>query len=293
MAPSGKLIASPFAPANKAMTDRNLRLWKKLVRPFVPTFAYRLKRALFGWRWFRGRYTRWDQAQAHSTGYGEPGILAKVLHATLEVKAGRAVYERDSVLFYEPAADAELLANLRYVAAQCGGRLRVLDFGGALGTMYWQHRSFLIGLSELAWDVVEQPHFVAAGQKYVQDGVLRFFPTIAEAISQSRYDVLLISGVVNFLPDPHGTMEQLVGLGAPWMIFHNVPLHDNDSDYVMVEHVPPEIYPAIYPMWFFNRQIFMAHFNGRYTPIRLYASPAVWERGLNNYCSTGMLLQKR
>jgi putative methyltransferase (TIGR04325 family) len=268
---------------------------KKKLRPFVPLFVFRLKRAIFGWRWFRGRYASWDKARVKAIGYDEPRILAKVLSATLEVKAGRAAYERDSVLFFERAVDAELLTCLRQVASQYDGRLRVLDFGGALGSSYWQHRHELSDLVELRWDVVEQAHFVTAGQNHLQDGQLQFFHTLEAALSGANdcaHNVLLASGVIHCLPSPHAVLDQLVRCGVPWMIFHNLPLHSDDSDYVMIQHVPPEIYAATYPVWFLNRRRFLDHFTNRYAVARAYASAAVWIRGWNDYASSGMLLKQ-
>ena len=70
-------------------------------------------------------------------------ILDKVLAATLKVKQGQAVFERDSVLFDEIEYSWPLLAGLMWAAASNGGKLNVLDFGGALGSSYYQNRKFL------------------------------------------------------------------------------------------------------------------------------------------------------
>jgi len=267
--------------------------WKTRLRPYVPALARRAKRVFFGWRWFRGRYPTWEKAQPHAASYDEPSILAKVLHATLEVKAGRAAYERDSVLFFQPVVEAELLACLEQVAAAAGGRLRVLDFGGSLGTTYWQHRARLGHLAELRWDVVEQAHFVEAGRKHLQDDTLRFFPTIDAAERACAHDVLLASGVVHCLPAPHAMLTDFAARALPWLILHNLPLHDDEPDYVMIEHVPPDIYPATYPVWFLNRARFLAHFAAGYTVEQSYASTAIWDRGWQDYPSSGLMLRRR
>ena len=267
--------------------------WKSRLRPHVPLVVRRAKRALFGWRWFRGRYPTWAAASPHAVGYDGPGILDKVLQATLEVKAGRAAYERDSVLFHEPAIEADLLACLEQVAAERGGRLRVLDFGGSLGTTYWQHRGALGRQAELRWDVVEQPHFVEAGRQHLQDGTLRFFATIEEAARDGGHDMLLASGVLHCLPDPHTWLDRWARTGPPVLLFHNLPLHDDGPDHVRIEHVPPEIYPASYPVWFFNRAGFLGHFADHYDVARSYASTAVWPIGWRDYPSTGLMLRRR
>ncbi len=265
---------------------------KALLREICPPGLRRAYRALFQWRWFRGRYASWSEAQAHAGSYDEPAILAKVLRATLEVKAGRAAYERDAVLFHEPAPDDSLLAGLMQVAAENGGRLRVLDFGGSLGTTYWQHRRELGRLPELRWSVVEQSHFVAAGRQHLQDETLRFHLTLDEAEQAAPHDVLLLSGVIQCLPDPHAFLADCVRRRPLAILLHNVPLHRGEPDHLRIEHVPPEIYSATYPFWFFNEAGIMAHFAGQYQVEHRYASPAIWWIGMRDYASTGLRLRR-
>ncbi len=215
---------------------------KRILRPLIPLRLRHARRALFGWRWFRGRYSTWPEAQANAMGYDHPAILDKVLRATLEVKAGRAGYERDSCLFPERVVEQGLIQALQGVAGDNDRRLRVIDFGGSLGSSYWQHRPELDAMSEVKWDVVEQAHFVDAGRRFVQNDRLRFFTSIDEAEQATSHQVLLASGAVQFLPDPHGFLDDIVGRRFPWLVLHNLPLHDGEPDYLMVEHVPPSIY---------------------------------------------------
>jgi putative methyltransferase (TIGR04325 family) len=266
--------------------------WKNRLYPYVPLMVRRAKRVFFGWRWFRGHYATWEDAQVRAATYDQPRILKKVLHATLEVKAGRAAYERDSVLFHEPAVEAELLDCLRRVAANNGGRLRVLDFGGSLGTTYWQHRTELQLLTELRWDVVEQAHFVEAGRLHLQNDVLRFFKTIDEAEYECPHDILLASTVVQYVRDPHSLLTEFAARSFRYLVLHNLPLHDDESDYVTIEHVPPKIYPATYPAWFLNRVRFLAHFKSNYEVEKSYASTAIWDRGWYDYPSSGLMLRR-
>jgi len=90
---------------------------------------------------FSGPYRTWSDARAASTGYDEPAILARMTAATRTVAAGRAAYERDTVLFPEPAADPLLLAELTALASLRPAGLRVLDFGGALGSTWFQPKN--------------------------------------------------------------------------------------------------------------------------------------------------------
>jgi putative methyltransferase (TIGR04325 family) len=92
---------------------------------------------------FTGDYKSWEDAQKNSTGYSSPEILEKTRAAVLKVKAGQAEFERDSVAFDRPQHEFPLLAGLLRAAAAANGCLSVLDFGGSLGSTYFQSRKFL------------------------------------------------------------------------------------------------------------------------------------------------------
>ena len=81
---------------------------------------------------FEEEYATWQDATENCTGYDAVGILEKVLEATLKVKIGEAVYERDLVLFDHIEFYWPVLSGLMWVAARNNGRLNVLDYGGSL-----------------------------------------------------------------------------------------------------------------------------------------------------------------
>src|SRR4051794_32795642 len=102
---------------------------KALLPPVLAEWAGR-RWATAGSAW-AGDYPSWSAARAASSGYDDGGVLERVKTAALAVKEGRAVYERDSVLFDEVQYSWPLLAGLMWIAARSRGRLEVLDFGGA------------------------------------------------------------------------------------------------------------------------------------------------------------------
>lgn len=266
---------------------------RRLGREFLPPALRRTLRGAFGWQWFRGEYATWAEARDRADGYDQPAILEKVKAAILQVRAGRAAYERDSVLFAEPRADYPLLAALLSVAAACSGRLNLIDFGGSLGTTYWQHRTFLPELAQLRWDVVEQPHFVAAGRREIEGGPLRFFATIDEAERAQRHNLLLSAGTVQYLEQPGQFLDELCGRNFEYLLFNNLPLQRSGPDVVRVQHVPPEIYAASYPVWFFNRGAFLRRLEPAYALVQEFASEEVWPLRWRDFPSTGLLLKRK
>jgi len=150
------------------------------------------------------------------------GILAHVIEATHAVQQKQAAYERDGVLFNEAHDPYPLLAMVMRIAAERQGAVRVLDFGGALGSHYWQCRDWLKNM-DIQWCVVEQPMMVEAGRKEFASDVLHFAHTMEEAAEYGPYDLALFSGVLQYLPDP-------------WAMFREVI--EQQPGYVMIDRTP-------------------------------------------------------
>lgn len=202
---------------------------------------------------FEGDYGTWEEAAAQCSGYGEEHILAKVLEATLKVKRGEAAYERDSVLFDEIQYAWPVTASLMWVAAQNGGRLDVLDFGGALGSSYFQNRRFLAVLPQLRWSVIEQAHYVEAGKAHIADDRIRFYESVARCLLEGQPNAVLLSSVLQYLPDPKSMLSKLAAVHADYLIVDRTPfLNKNDSSQIKIQRVPSVIYSASYPCWLFN-----------------------------------------
>ena len=73
---------------------------------------------------------------------------------------GKVIFERDSVLFDKKENNYPLLANVMY-ALSCFPRnecIDILDFGGSLGSSFFQNRDRLLGY-KYNWHIVEQVNF--------------------------------------------------------------------------------------------------------------------------------------
>lgn len=243
---------------------------KALARDWLPPAVSRVARS---WRGngirFEGEFPGWQEAAARCTGYDADHILAKVLDATLRVKRGEAAYERDSVLFEEVEFNWPVAAGLLRAAARNQGRLAVLDFGGALGSSYFQNRALLEGLTSVRWSVVEQPHYVAAGQAHVQDEVLRFHETIDGSVADEPPNAVLLSSVLQYLDDPRAVLEQASRLDAEVIVVDRTIVNDGAADRIYVQSVPASIYCASYPCRSLSERGLVAALAGRY---RLVAS---------------------
>lgn len=223
-----------------------------LVRPLVPAPVERWLRLKFGWQWFRGDYPDWAAARAASAGYDDAAVLARVLGATREVRAGRARWERDGVPFTEPAVNGPVLAALRKAASEAGGPLVVVDFGGALGSTWWQHRSALADLPGVQWRVVEQPHYVRASAEFA-DRQLSFHDSIDAAIRPGERPVILLSSVLPYVESPLSLLDGIARRGFREVIIDRTPLVRSGRTRLVVQHTPPGLGGGSYPCWLLDR----------------------------------------
>ncbi|MCF0073025.1 methyltransferase, TIGR04325 family [Dyadobacter sp. CY261] len=212
--------------------------------------------------WF-GDYKSWEALASLSGGYESGPILEKVKQALLKIRNGEAVYERDSVLFDEKIYPYSVISALLYTALECGNQLNVIDFGGSLGSTYYQVRDLIPPTVKLHWSVVEQDNFVRCGKESFEGDFLKFHFTIDESMAAQKADILLLSSVVQYLEKPHEFLEEIMRHNFKYILIDRTAfMKDNRPDRLTLQIVPPEIYEARYPSWFFNEKRFLEHFRG-------------------------------
>lgn len=228
---------------------------KKVVKKLMPPILLDLLRLIYnpGIK-FQGNYSSWEEALRDSTGYDNPEILKKVRESALKVKKGEAVYERDGVIFDEIQYSWPLLAGLMYTAAKSGGILKVCDFGGSLGTSYFQNRKFLTKFPMVRWGVVEQKEFVDIGRIEFQDDKLRFYYDVNECVNELQPTVLLLSGVLQFIDEPYELLTHLLSFGFDYVLIDRTPFGKRKECKIQV--VSEYIYKASYPSWIFEEREF-------------------------------------
>lgn len=199
-----------------------------------------------------GNYKDWQAAQAESSGYDDPEIFRKALKAACDVRDGKALWERDTVLFHKEQWNWPVVAGLLKAAATHGGRLHVLDFGGSLGSTFVQNRRAFAGLKACTWHVVEQAQLVNAGREELASNELLFHGSIEEALGSAPINAILLSSVLQYLPDPYGFLKETAAYKLP-VIIDRTPMLGN-YDRLTVQHIPSSIYQASYPCWWLNRE---------------------------------------
>ena len=228
------------------------KIVKGLIPPIFLSIYHRFFTSKYGWK---GLYKTWQDAESVSTGYDQTIVLEKVRSSLLAVKNGEAVYERDSVLFDQVQYNWPLLSALMLGAAKKTGSLSVMDFGGSLGSTYFQNKKFIELLPGVVkWGIVEQKHFVDAGKQEFESDELKFFYDIDSCLEELRPGVLLLSSVLQYIEQPYHLLEKLLSYNFDLIIVDRTPFTSSNNDVIKVQYVPPSIYDASYPCWFFNKE---------------------------------------
>jgi len=195
-------------------------------------------------------------------------------------------------MFDKPARRYPIVAELLAIAVAFQGRLRVMDFGGALGSLYFQHRSYFDSIEEIKWGVVEQKSSVETGRTHVVDPNIEFHETIESCIASVKPDIVVATCVLQHLSDPWGTLHELLK-ASPKIIIDRLPLINTDVDRLTVQNVNEKIYPASYPAWFFSRSNFNVVENYGYQILNEFES--IDELELDNLTlrTVGLVIQKK
>ncbi len=234
---------------------------KNIIPPILLKSYHRLN------PFWKGNFINWSEANKYSSGYSCENILLKVEEANKKVLKGEFPYERDSVNFPKIEYSWPLLSGLLMEAASNGGNLNVLDFGGSLGSTYFQNKLFLKYLNNLKWNVIEQNNFVESGKKNFQNENLKFYYNIEECLSENKVNLLLFSSVLQYIEEPYKLLKKSLDFGINTVILDRLSIIEHDHDWLTVQHVPKKIYKASYPCWFFNKENILSIFKNQYNLI--------------------------
>lgn len=204
---------------------------------------------------YLGNYTTMKEASEFCKGYATEEIFDKVKQAAIAVKNGDACYERDSCLFYDHAINYNLMMYLYRMAYKNRMPIELLDWGGSLGSTYFQHKE-IINKDKLVkcWTVVEQPHFVDFGKKNLEDNILKFKYTdnIDEIVNETNFQCILFSAVLHYLDDYRTIIKKVCNYNAENIILERTPVCKKDM--ICIEQVKEPIYSATYPMQIFSEE---------------------------------------
>lgn len=220
---------------------------------------------------FKGVYKTWEEALGQCTGYDSDEVIEKTRTAALKVKSGAAAFERDTLVYDKIEYSWPLLSVLLKAALDNRNKLHVLDFGGSLGSSYFQHIPMLSDLDELSWNIVEQPRIVEIGRKEIAENRLRFYTTVEECLRENSANLVLLSGVLQCVEKPHDLLQRLIGIGAQYYVLDRTPFFKSDNpDVITIQYASHPYYEASFPSWVFNKKHLFDHFRKNFDLMARY-----------------------
>ena len=250
-----------------------------------PILVHFIKNLIYRSGYF-GDYSSWSAAKLKAGSYANSEILHKTRDAMLKVKTGHAAYERDSVLFDTVHHSWPLLACLQRAALENYGCLSVLDFGGSLGSSYFQCKAFLPNIDKLEWSIVEQKDHVECGKREFEDDILAFYYNIEDCLKARNPNVILLSSVLQYIEKPYDLLSSIFNNRFSNVIVDRSPFRRVKQDMITVQKVSPKIYDVCYPSWIFSDCKFKAFFIKNYQLLAEFDNP-----GAPVFLSRGRLVE--
>ena len=238
------------------------------IKKLIPLKLTKIPTTKSKYGWY-GNFDTWDKAKEKSLGYGDPNILERVISSLLKVKKDNTILEKDLVFYsgYDYPYNYQVLASFLYISQLSNNKLSVIDFGGSLGSSYFQHRRMLSHLSELDYNIIEQKQFVDAGKEYFEDETLNFHYDFRTCISKKKPDCVLFSGVLQYLERPVDLINEILEYNIEYIIIDRTPFYLNKPDRITVQKLPPRYGDGSMPYRIFNYKKFVGHFLKKYSVV--------------------------
>lgn len=211
-----------------------------------------------------GRFEDWQTAKGQTIGYQDPAIAEKVAAAAQKVLSGTALYERDSVIFENREFSFPLATSLLWIATKTQGQLCVLDFGGGLGTSFFQNKPFMRWIPHVEWSIIEQPTFVEQGRVVFAGHSINFYSDLTEGLERSKPQLALLSSSLQYVEKPYEVLRKIAEAMVDVIVIDRTLFSSEPSDYATRQHVPKSIFSATIPTWIFSKKKFLDYMQQKY-----------------------------
>lgn len=220
-----------------------------------------------------GAFSSWEQAAEKCRGYDDQIIVDRVVEKTKEVMSGKYAYERDGVGFVEPRCEHHILSYLFMAYAEretldYNVPFVCVDWGGAMASVYLQHRSILARFfPDMKWVVVEQKKFADAGKKLLTSlsGNIEFIDAedennLRKCLEIYKPGVTLLRGTLQYIPDWRSVIDIIKSFEGLYVVIDRVALAKESR--ICIQKVPKSIYPAEYPVRIFTKEEIVSQMEG-------------------------------
>jgi len=146
----------------------------------------------------------------------------------------------------------ELAAELRpsdypalYWMQRIEGPLRIFDFGGNIGNLYYSYQQFLANRTDLTWTVYDLPAVVEAGRRIASERGAQFLRFTERPEADPRTTLLLISGALHYWEQSVEAMLDRIGVRPAHILVNRSPMHERQRQYVTVQRQQRYAVPCV------------------------------------------------
>jgi putative methyltransferase (TIGR04325 family) len=209
------------------------------------SFTIRLELCNGSWRDVQERASRRSQGRGAAS-------LEETRAPSWEEEGHKAILrwaERDGFILPAPEFQFPVIAGILRSALRNGNEINILDFGGSIGSVYFQLKSFVPFGTTIRWNVVELPETVEYGRKHFENNELHFYYNIDECIKNTNPKIILLSGVLQYLEAPDAVLRQCGEIGASTLLIDRTTCSELVEDRLAVQIIASPDRYSEYPLW--------------------------------------------
>jgi len=212
-------------------------------------------------KWIIPRSQNWSKVKNSCIGY-DSSVIAN------SIKSDNGTDLQKTLLPYA------IIANIMKIAQEKSGKISVLDFGGSTGGTYFFCREFLPDV-KMDWTVIEQESIVRVIKEKKISQEIKFSSEIPK---NKKYDVIIISSVLQYLENYTDILRQLLDLDADCIIFDRTLVFASSKskkDILTIQQNPTAHQKKItYPCWILNKNNLYLQIPKKYVLINEFFSAA-------------------
>jgi putative methyltransferase (TIGR04325 family) len=197
-------------------------------------------------RKFKGKYSSFAQAALDSSGYNDNVILDRVTNITEMRKNRLIISERDGFILHNIEIPIQIKSFIQSLLFS-NRPLQVLDFGGGLGSWYFDFVDIFGKSSVAKWLIIEQENFVKSGSKNFEDGTLNFNEYAAFDLIPQKFDFVVFSSVIQYLENPYEVLSEIYTIDVPYLIINRTPFWIGEFDRCAIQR--NKSFGESYPSW--------------------------------------------
>lgn len=114
--------------------------------------------------------------------------------------------------------------------------INVIDLGGSTGLQYHMVRGLIAKNKRIRWHVVESTALVEKSRSLFSTDELSFSDNLEKTIHDLK-EIHLVhcSGVIQYMPDPYGTLEMIAAANARYLVFARMCFSKKAKEVIIVQ----------------------------------------------------------